>query len=80
MNFPFQDSNLYYFCKERVKESNWERKTWLNARGISSSKNNAYDSTENYKLEMIGGQVISFLVTVYWIYSNWIILFYVEKA
>lgn len=54
------------FAKGELKKSDQER-LWLNndAEGNSNSKSDVYDdSIENYKLESLGGNVISLLVVI----------------
>lgn len=54
------------FAKGEFKKSDQER-LWLNndAEGNSNSKSDVYDdSIENYKLESLGGNVISLLAVI----------------
>lgn len=54
------------FAKGELKKSDQER-LWLNndAEGNSNSKSDVYDdSIENYKLESLGGNVISLLIVI----------------
>lgn len=54
------------FAKGELKKSDQER-LWLNndAEGNSNSKSDVYDdSIENYKLESLGGNVISLVVVI----------------
>lgn len=54
------------FAKGDLKKSDQER-LWLNndAEGNSNSKSDVYDdSIENYKLESLGGNVISLLIVI----------------
>lgn len=62
------------FAKGELKKSDQER-LWLNndAEGNSNSKNDVYDgSVENYKLENLGGNVVSLVVTLWLAFTKWV--------